>query len=45
MRMAGEVWLPPANQMGKGCAKEPETYPAPAKPAMSHGDPKKTLPL
>ena len=45
MRMAGEVWFPPANQMGEGCAKTPETYPAPVKPAMSHGNPRTTLPL
>ena len=43
MRMAGQVWFLPANQMGQGCAQKPETYPAPAKPAMSHGDPKKYL--
>ena len=43
MRMAGQVWFPPANQMGQGCAKEPEKYPAPVKPTMSHGDPRKTI--
>ena len=31
MRMAGQVWFPPANQMGEGCAKSPEKYPAPPK--------------
>ena len=43
MRKAGQVWFPPANQMGQGCTKKPETYPAPVKPTMSHGDPSKTL--
>ena len=43
MRKAGEVWFPPANQMGQGCAKQPEKYPAPVKPTMSHGDPLKTI--
>jgi len=42
-RMAGQVWFPPANQMGQGCAKQPEKYPAPAKPTMSHGDPRTSL--
>ena len=28
MRMAGQVWFPPANQMGQGCATKPENYPA-----------------
>ena len=37
MRMAGEVWFPPANQQGEGCAKQPETYPAQRKGGMSHG--------
>ena len=41
MRMAGQAWFPPANQMGQGCATKPETYPAPVKPTMSHGDPRK----
>ena len=27
MRMAGQVWFPPANQMGQGCATKPENYP------------------
>ena len=44
-RMAGQVWFLPANQQGEGCAKQPETYPAPAKPSMSHGNPRTTLPL
>ena len=43
MRMAGQVWFPPANQMGQGCAKKPEVYPAPVKPTMSHGNPQSTL--
>ena len=43
MRMAGQVWLPPANQMGQGCATKPEQYPAPVKPTMSHGNPRTTL--
>ena len=43
MRMAGQVWFPPANQMGQGCAKKPEQYPALVKPTMSHGDPTKTI--
>ena len=44
MRMAGQAWFPPANQMGEGCAKGPEKrYPAPVKPTMSHGDPRKTI--
>ena len=39
MRLAGDVWLPPANQMGQGCEKKPvDQYPAPVKPSMSHGD-------
>ena len=37
MRKAGEVWFPPANQMGQGCAKQPEKYPAQPKGGMSHG--------
>ena len=37
MRMAGQVWFPPANQMGEGCAKSPEKYPAQPKGGMSHG--------
>ena len=37
MRMAGQVWFPPANQMGEGCAKQPETYPAKPRGGMSHG--------
>ena len=45
MRMAGQVWFPAANQQGEGCAKEPERYPAQPKPAMSHGDTSRQLPL
>ena len=45
MRMAGQCWFPPANQIGEGCAKKPEDYPPPIKPTMSHGDPEKYLPL
>ena len=45
MRMAGQVWFPPANQMGEGCAKQPEQYPAMPKQGMSHGDPSRQLPL
>ena len=45
MRMAGQCWFPPANQIGEGCARKPEDYPPPVKPTMSHGDPKKYLPL
>ena len=37
MRMAGQVWFPPANQMGEGCARGPETYPAKPRGGMSHG--------
>ena len=36
MRMAGQVWFPPANQMGEGC-QSPEKYPAQPKGGMSHG--------
>ena len=43
MRMAGQVWFPPANQMGQGCAKKPEQYPAQPKGGMSHGDRTKTI--
>ena len=43
MRMAGQVWFPPANQMGQGCAKKPEQYPAKPQGGMSHGDPTKIL--
>ena len=45
MRMAGQVWLPPANQMGQGCATKPEDYPAPVKKSMSHGNPRTMLSL
>ena len=35
MRMAGQVWFPPANQQGAGCARQPEDkYPAQPKPTM-----------
>ena len=34
MRKAGEVWFPPANQIGEGCARKPEDYPPPVKPTM-----------
>ena len=37
MRMAGQVWLPPANQMGQGCATKPEIFPAQPRGGMSHG--------
>ena len=37
MRLAGKIWLPPANQMGEGCATEPQKYPAKPKGGMSHG--------
>ena len=43
MRMAGQAWFPPANQMGQGCAKKPEQYPAQPKGGMSHGDKTKTI--
>ena len=43
MRMAGQAFLPPANQQGEGCAKKPERYPAQPKQGMSHGDPKQYL--
>jgi len=46
-RMAGDQmpagFLPKANLIGKGCAKEPENYPPPIKPTMSNGDPRTTL--
>lgn len=42
-RMAGQVWFPPANQIGEGCSKRPEQYPAQPKPSMSHGNPRTTL--
>ena len=45
MRMAGQVWLPPANQMGQGCATKPEDYPAPVKKSISHGNPRTMLSL
>ena len=42
-RMAGDAmpagFLPKANLIGQGCAKEPENYPPLIKPTMSHGDP------
>ena len=37
MRMAGQVWFPPANQMGQGCATKPPEYPAPRRGGMSNG--------
>ena len=48
MRMAGEQmppgFLPKAYLIGEGCETKPvDTYPAPVKPTMSHGDPKITL--
>jgi len=45
MRKAGQVWFSSANMQGQGCAKKPETYPAPVKPSMSHGNPRTTLPF
>ena len=39
MRMAGQVWFPPADQMGEGCAKQPPQYPAKPKGGISHGPP------
>ena len=37
MRMAGQVWFPPANQMGEGCATKPPAYPPQPRGGMSHG--------
>ena len=34
MRMAGQVWFPPAKQIGEGCATGPQKYPAQPKPTM-----------
>lgn len=45
MRLATQVWLPPANLQGQGCAKKPENYPPSVKPSMSHGNPRTTLPF
>ena len=45
MRLAGQVWFLPANLQGAGCAKQPETYPAQPKQAMSHGDQRKQIPF
>lgn len=46
-RMAGDVmpagFLPKADLIGEGCAKEPENYPAPIKPTMSSGNQRTTL--
>ena len=45
MRLAGQVWFPPANQQGQGCARKPERYPPPVKHSMSHGNPRTTVPF